>query len=1044
MKRLAIFVAFIIAISGTTPAFALEKSLSVTGLDQAVKDGFTGKGMEFAVISEGFLLKNKGVKAAVSSEACFSDADAWEKCPNKKASQVGKGAATKKDLFQHRGDRVIHALAGTADSIAPKAKVHAIRAVYADSHFAQAIDYAISKKVTAILVTDSYGIPIRGHEVNCDAYYPEQAKAAKKAADLGIAIFAESGIVGNTYGLAFPSCLTNVIPTAALDFNLEVSDTANLGPGLVLAYSTYETLDPIQQDGKDWFTDSVAAEKATAVIAGIYAALRSNGYSSSVAAEAISKSSDTRDSVIVKGMSVANYESAMAWAKAKKDSIGVEIGGLTQTSESELLAVLSSVPAKRTQTVVTGYEIYDFDSLTWKRTAVAKSTDGSIRISTSQESGWLRLVVSKSGKAGLTSPVSFSLESKPVTSSVVETSSSKLGVEVEYGEAIDFEPTEPSTSTWSTISDPAVEKLELSYARDLQVTGKGVTVAIIDDGFQSDHPYLTGGRVVEGLCLEMTDICPNGKSRQEGPRAVNPGPAWWDESVRNDHGTMVAGTIGGYPTAEATGGIAPDVNFIVARVDLNGGDDNGGFIDQALEWIYGLSDNYNIAAINMSFGYARLERDQILNGSNCSNEGTFEATAAKLKAKGIASIVASGNEGLVHGIGGPACEDSAIAVGATDNDGSIILYSNISSDVDIVAPARMRTSLSEGTYGEGSGTSNSTPVVAGAFALAKQYRPDLSVDEVLYAMQQSADRVDDVYVKDIPRLNIRKFLEYITPGSEFDGLTPVVTAASKGVSCEVSFDANGGKSPVLRYRAAGESSWWVVSVPSSKLTLPGLAASTSYEIEVGAQRDGVVLWSSRETCTTSAGGKPGKLSGVIVESRGKDWAVAYVPPADANGFALSELQLKIGSKTSKAIWLGSDRYLITKLPSTKKTKVSMAFANSKGAASWASVTLPAYSAKSYTSTSLVSSSGGSKLSNGQKAEVKADIGSHSGVTSITCTALQDKKASSSEKRNMKSRAQDACNYSKSLHKKAKVTLKTRDVTDKNLFGVIEVVVAGKN
>lgn len=1041
MKRMAIFAAFLMSITGLIPAAAADQSLAPTGLNRAAAEGFNGRGYDFAVISNGFTLKNSRVKAAVASEACFSDSGAHEKCPNKRTSQIGSGASVQKNSDFSNGDSMIYALAGTAGSIAPRSRVHAIRTIYGDQHFSAAVDYAISKNVKAILVTDTNTYAARGHEVNCDGRYTDQARAAARANTLGITIFADSGNNGDAYGLSFPGCLTGVTPVGTLDFSGELSESANVGPDLVLAFSSFRSLDPYRPGGRDSFSDYEGSHKATAVVGGIYAALLFAGYSPELARVALTKSDKTIDDVIVKAIPVANYLDAKNWAVASRDG-GIGVGSVTQVAATEFVAVLQAVPARKSRPVVTGFERYDSKTGTWLATSFTKSSDSAVRFTTGAKSGWVRLVISQSGKTRYSLPTSFNRVEKFTTVTAPSGTNRMLGVEVAVSERPRFSDSPRSTATWPAISDPAVAQLELSYARDAQITGRGITVAIIDDGVQTDHPYLSGGKVIDGLCLEMENRCPNGRNKQTGVAAVNPGSR--GDNTRNDHGTMVAGTIGGAPTTQATGGIAPDVTFIVARVDLNGVDENGSYIAQALEWVYGLTDRHNISSVNMSFGYPRLERGQFRNGSECKDFPAFEVLFGKLRAKGVAPVVAAGNEGLVGGIGGPACESSAIAVGATDNDGSIIEYSNMSSKVDIVAPARMHTSLTEGSYGEGGGTSNSTPVVAGAFALAKQLRPDLTVDEALFAMKASSDRIDDIFVKNIPRLNIRKFLEYIKPGSDLDGRSPTITVAPRGASCEVSFDAKGSKSTVLRYRPLNSKSWWQISGPAATTRLTGLQASTSHEVEVGAERDGVVLWSKRATCRTGAGGKPGTTSGAVVESRGKTWAVAYVPAADSNGHALRELRYRAGSKTLKATWLGADRYLFTQLPSQRKSNLSVAFVNSKGAAAWSRLSLPAFAAKAYSATSLVSSSSGTGLSASQKTELRESVAGLTGVKTITCTGLQEKGSSSSFKSNLQSRAADACDYAKSLHRGSKVVLRSKDTKTKDLVGSVEVVVAGQS
>lgn len=99
-----------------------------------------------------------------------------------------------------------------------------------------------------------------------------------------------------------------------------------------------------------------------------------------------------------------------------------------------------------------------------------------------------------------------------------------------------------------------------------------------------------------------------------------------------------------------------------------------------MEHIYALRDQYNFATVNMSLGGTAYD-------SACDAESPLFATAIdKLKSVGIATVAASGNDGLTCGIAEPACVVRDQRGATNDYDDQIAWYSNSSVDLDLLAP----------------------------------------------------------------------------------------------------------------------------------------------------------------------------------------------------------------------------------------------------------------------------------------------------------------------------------------------------------------------
>ena len=118
-------------------------------------------------------------------------------------------------------------------------------------------------------------------------------------------------------------------------------------------------------------------------------------------------------------------------------------------------------------------------------------------------------------------------------------------------------------------------------------TGAGQTVAVIDHGTQTNHPFLfdSAGNskvVYEAHC---SPVCTPGKGKA----------AWPDtRSGSATHGTAVSGIIVGQRAKPPLTGVAPDAKLMVFRTyyvsDLLG----------AMQKVYDLRNQYKIAAVSMS------------------------------------------------------------------------------------------------------------------------------------------------------------------------------------------------------------------------------------------------------------------------------------------------------------------------------------------------------------------------------------------------------------------------------------------------------------
>jgi len=329
-------------------------------------------------------------------------------------------------------------------------------------------------------------------------------------------------------------------------------------------------------------------------------------------------------------------------------------------------------------------------------------------------------------------------------------------------------------------------------------TGSGWTIAILDTGVDSSHPFLSG-KVVAEACFSgggstTNSLCPNGQTSQIGIGAGTNCPTNIEGC---SHGTHVAGIAAG--NGSSFSGVAKDANLIAVQIFTEfsgqtycGGGDPGPCAlswtsDQlsALDWVYSQRGSYNIASVNMSLGGSTFT-------TTCDSDSR-KAAIDNLRSAGIATIIAAGNNGATNALSAPACISTAISVGAsTDSDTSggadkVASYSNVASFLSLFAPgSTITSSVPGGGYQTWNGTSMAAPHVAGAWALMKSKMPAAGVSEILSALTSTGVTITDTRTGGSvskPRIQVDSALTLLgaaptATSSPTNTATPTLTASA--------------------------------------------------------------------------------------------------------------------------------------------------------------------------------------------------------------------------------------------------------------------------
>ena len=262
--------------------------------------------------------------------------------------------------------------------------------------------------------------------------------------------------------------------------------------------------------------------------------------------------------------------------------------------------------------------------------------------------------------------------------------------------------------------------------------GEGVLVCVLDSGFELDHEALRQVEVWGQRDFVNGDDDPSFDPRSDIP-------------TQSNHGTAVLSTIAGFAPGKLIGP-AYRADYLLGKTERIASElpIEEDYWCAGVEW----AESRGADIVTSSLTYHAWYRWHDLDGRTA-----VASRAANLAlSRGLLIVNAIGNMGAVEGsIGAPADAPSAISVGAVNGIGNLARFSSVGPTYDrrvkpdLVAPGvGIFTALARtyDRYVALSGTSFSTPLVAGCAALVMQRHPDWGPEMVRDALMMSASRAE--------------------------------------------------------------------------------------------------------------------------------------------------------------------------------------------------------------------------------------------------------------------------------------------------------------
>jgi len=406
-------------------------------------------------------------------------------------------------------------------------------------------------------------------------------------------------------------------------------------------------------------------------------------------------------------------------------------------------------------------------------------------------------------------------------------------------------------------------------AWDVSTGSSEVVVAVIDSGVDLNHPDLAG-KLVPGYDFVDNDASPRDT---------------------NGHGTFVAG-IAAAQTNNGLGvaGMSWGARIMPLRVLNSNGSGTTADIIEAVNWAVA----HGADIINMSFG-------------NYQYSAIFEEALASAHKAGVLLVAAAGNDGI-HAPTYPVSYPHVLGVGATDRNGKRAAYSNVSVNVDVMAPGGTGSGCQDPDgiystfptytvalsancpkdYAYMKGTSFAAPAVAGLAAILRGLSPELGPAEVSQVITSTAVSMGGPFLYGYGRVDALAAVQEVAVPRDVPQLLPVDNGDGDG-SYRIEWRAVPGATAYLLQEARDPDFSAPVELYFGAETshqVTGKAAGLWYYRVRAHLPGGMGAWSRVQTAGVLPAA-PGLASSPI-STAPDEYLLSWGPVTGADGYILEE------------------------------------------------------------------------------------------------------------------------------------------------------------
>lgn len=289
-------------------------------------------------------------------------------------------------------------------------------------------------------------------------------------------------------------------------------------------------------------------------------------------------------------------------------------------------------------------------------------------------------------------------------------------------------------------SNNQIQMLNGHLLHQQDYTGQGKIIAVLDAGFPGVNTASSFQRLRDNNLILGGYNFPDGNT---------------NFYTRHNHGTNVLSTMGGYVDGQLVG-TAPDSQyylFITEDINSENPVEESYWVEAAE-----MADSLGVDIINSSLGYGEYDNPNY-SYSYAQRNGQigFASRGASIAfQKGIVCVISAGNEGASSEphIGIPADAANILTIGAVNSTEAYVSFSSIGNTADgrvkpDVCAKGLNATISNTTGGitTASGTSFSSPILAGMVASFWSARPNLTAAQVIQFVKESADQyaTPDIY-----------------------------------------------------------------------------------------------------------------------------------------------------------------------------------------------------------------------------------------------------------------------------------------------------------